>query len=71
MSEMEIIHISYAKVYQFEHITFEYHYWCGSAFLRRKDHETKENWKRPARDWAALNRWCNLSEEQQKQYLIN
>ena len=41
MSEM-IKHMSYAKVYQFEHITFEYHRYCGPAFLRRERSRRKK-----------------------------
>ena len=70
MSEM-IKHMSYAKIYQFEHITFEFHRYCGPAFLRRKDHEEKNELLRPARDYAALGRWCRLSKDKQKKYLIN
>lgn len=67
---MQIIHLNIGKVYQYQHITFEFHRYCGVTFLRRKDHEMKENYDRPLRDWKALERWCKMSPEEQQMYRI-
>ncbi len=67
----ELIHISYAKVYQFKHITFEWHSYCGPFFLRRKDLEPKDERKgRPMRDYGVLNQWLRLDKEDRENYRV-
>lgn len=64
------MHISFTRVYQYKHITFEFHQWLGPLFLRRKDHEAKNNQYRPMRDYALLYKWIRMSEEEQERYRI-
>lgn len=66
----KLIHISFSNVYQFEHITFEIHSYCGALFLRRCDHEPKNNQIRPMRDYAALSRFLNLTHKEKTFFKI-
>ena len=65
----QIIHISYGIGYQYKSITFEFHRVCGPTFLRRCDHEMK-NEQSNSRDNAMLNQWLTLSLEERENYRI-
>lgn len=58
----KLIHISFAKIYRFEHIAFEWSDYLGPVFLRIKDLKPKNNQWRTNRDYAALERFLRLSE---------
>ena len=67
---MELVHVSFSKVYRFKSILFEWHSYCGPLFLRRKDMEPKNEQQRPMRDYGLLSKWCNMSKTKQEQYRV-
>ena len=70
-STMEVIHVSWAKIYRYKSITFEWHFWCGPMFLRRKDLEPKSLPHHvPNRYWGELSQWQRLSEAERENYRI-
>jgi hypothetical protein len=64
------MHLSRNGGYQYKHIYFEWHVYCGPCFLRRKDSEPKNKQFRPMRDYAAINKWCELSPADKEAYRI-
>lgn len=66
----QLIHLSFCKAYQFKGITFEWHDYCGPAFLRRKDFEMKPQLQRPMREYGLLGQWLRLSKIEREQFRI-
>lgn len=64
------MHISISGGYQYKHIYFEWHSYCGPLFLRRKDSEPKPQQFRPMRDYAALWQWQQLTKQQQEEFRV-
>ncbi len=64
------MHISYARVYKFKHLMFEWHSYMGPVFLRHADCEPKPEQLRPMRDYAVLNKWERLCKNEREQYRI-
>ena len=52
--KMEIIHMSFAKIYHFKHLVFDCHEYLGPQFLRHKDHEAKDMRRASGRDWGVF-----------------
>ena len=67
---VQLIHMSFSKVYQFKSITFEWHDYCGPTFLRRKDSEMKPQLQRPMREYGMLRQWLRLSKTEREQFRI-
>lgn len=67
---MELIHISFAKIYQFKSITFEFHEYCGPTFLRRKDLEMRSDRSIQQRQWSEFGQWIRLSADQREEYRL-
>jgi hypothetical protein len=65
-----IINITYQKIYEFQHLLFEYHPYMGPVFLRHKDCEPKNQQLRPSRDYGVLNKWEKLSKEEKETFRI-
>ncbi|WP_146071873.1 hypothetical protein [Marinobacterium lutimaris] len=65
---MKIIHMSFAKIYGFKSITFEWHDYLGPTFLRRKDYELRPVRSIPLRQWGELGQWMRLSDVQREEY---
>lgn len=70
IKEVQIIHISIGKVYQYKHLIFENHHYCGPQFLRHKDHEDKDMRHASGRDWGVFNQWWRMDAEKREQYRI-
>ena len=67
---MEIIHISWGKVYKFGRTTFDFHWYCGPTFLRKTSLEPR-GWKNiSSRNWADFNKWGKLNDNEKRKYLI-
>lgn len=67
---VELIHISFNKVYRYKHVTFEWHRFCGPLFVRMKDLEPKSQQLRPMRDYKVINQWANMPDEDKEKYLV-
>lgn len=66
----DIIHISYAKIYKFERIVFEWSDYLGPVFLRLKDLQPKNNQWRTNREYASLDRFLRLSESDKEEFRL-
>ena len=62
------MHLSICRGYQYKHIHFEWHSYCGPTFLRIKDSEPKSQQLRPMRDYAALAKWESLNKEEREEF---
>ncbi len=60
---MEIIHMSFAKIYKYKSLIIDWHEWCGPTFLRHKDHEPKDMAKVGGRQWGEFSQWYRLSDK--------
>ena len=68
---MEIIHMSFAKIYKYKSLIIDWHEWCGPTFLRRKDHEPKGMGRVGLRQWGEFSQWYNLSDNDKEKYRIS
>jgi len=67
---MEIIHISWAKIYKYKSLIIDWHEYCGPAFLRRKDYKPKDMSRISLRQWGEFNQWLRLSEVEREKYSL-
>jgi len=70
ISTMEVIHVSWAKVYKYKSICFDWHDYCGPTFLRVKDLESKNQQHRPMRDYGLLSQWLDLNDAEREKYRL-
>jgi hypothetical protein len=68
--EMQIIHVAFAKIYQYKSVTFELHEYFGPTFLRRKDFEPRSAWSIQQRQWSEFGQWFRLSADQREEYRL-
>lgn len=67
---MSNVFITFARVYRFKSICFEWHNYLGPTFLRIKDFEMKPEQFRPFREYGLLNQWLKLSDEEREGYRV-
>lgn len=67
---MEIIHMSFAKIYKYKSLIIDWHEYCGPTFLRHKDHEVKDMSKIRCRQWGEFSQWYRLSEDEKEAFRI-
>ena len=67
---MEVIHISWQRVYQFKGVTFEHHNYLGPMMLRRKTYEPRNFRNIRARQWAAYGSWLRLVETEREKFRV-
>ena len=71
MINIDLIHVSFAKIYKFGGLTFEDHAWCGPQPLRRSDLEMLSMSSMSARRWADYSKWFALDDDEREKYRIN
>lgn len=67
---MEIIHISWQRVYRFKSVTFEHHNYLGPLMLRRKTFDSRNHRNIKARQWADYYQWLRLPEKEREQFRL-
>jgi len=67
---MEIIHMSFAKIYRFECVTFEHHDYLGPMMVRRKSFNARNFKNINARQWSAYAKWLRLNDNEREKYRI-
>ena len=65
---MQIIHVAFAKIYQYKSVTFEWHDYMGPTMLRRKDYEPRSMRSISLRQWGEFGQWHGLSETEREGY---
>lgn len=69
-NKLQVIHMSFAKVYKYKSICFDWHEYLGPTFLRMKDYEAKSEQYRPFREYGLLNQWMKLNDEGREEYRV-
>lgn len=67
---LNIVHMSFARVYQFKGLTFEHHDYLGPTMLRRKTHKDRDYRAIKGRQWGLYYQWLRLPFEQREQFRI-
>jgi hypothetical protein len=67
---MEIIHMSFIKIYQYKSVTFEWHDYMGPTMLRRKDYKPRSMRSISLRQWGEFVKWYGLSEAEREEYRL-
>ncbi len=70
MSNLNIIHMSFAKIYKYKSLIIDWHDYLGPTFLRHKDHEPKNMARISLRQWGEFLQWHSMSKENQEKYRI-
>lgn len=70
MSEMQIIHISCAKIYRVGGVTFEWHNYLGPRILNRHTEEERNYRNISLRNWAMVWKFNNMTAVEREQYRL-
>ncbi len=69
-NNIEIIHMSFVKVYKFGCATFEHHDYLGPEMLRRKSHNARNYKNVKARQWSDYHKWLKLSAKEREAFRV-
>ena len=69
-SNLEVIHISYSKAYRVGGVSFEWHNWCGPLIINRHTEKERKFRNISLRNWAMINRFSGMTEEERELYRI-
>lgn len=67
---MDIIHMSFARIYRFECITFEHHDYLGPLMVRRNSFDERNFKNIRSRHWAAYGKWLKLSVDEREKFRL-
>ena len=70
MSEIKIIHISWANIFMFKGVTIDWHNYLGPTLLRRTSHELRNDRNISLRTWGLVSQFARLDKEGREQYRI-
>lgn len=69
-NKFQVIHMSFAKVYKYKSICFDWHEYLGPTFLRMKDYEAKSEQHRPFREYGLLQQWLTMNDGEREEYRV-
>ncbi len=69
-NKLEVIHISYSKVYRVGGVTFEWHRWYGPSIINRHTEEERPYRNVSGRNWAMIGKFCSMTDEQKEFHRI-
>lgn len=68
--KMEIIHMSFARIYRFGCVTFEHHDYLGPLMVRRKSFNERNFKNIKSRQWAAYSKWLRLPGYEREKFRV-
>ena len=66
----ELIHLSFANVFQFNGVTIEWHRYGGPQVLRRKTWEPRNERNLSLRIWGIVDQFARLSKDEREKYRV-
>ena len=70
MEKMEIIHMSFAKIYKYKSLVIDWNEYLGPIFLRHKDHRAKDMSRIGRRQWGEFVQWWRMSDDEREAFRI-
>ena len=65
-----IIHISISKVYRVGGVTFEWRNYLGPTIINRHTGDMRNIKNVSLRNWAMINKFCRMSEQEKENHRI-
>lgn len=70
MTTMNIIHMSFAKIYRVAGVTFDWHDYCGPVILNRHTEKERQFKNISLRNWAAIGKFCSMSDKEKELHRV-
>lgn len=70
--KLELVHVSYSKIYRVGGVTFEWHDgWFGPLIINRHTEKERPFRSISRRNWAAINKFLRMTKEQRENHRIH
>ena len=70
MATLEIIHMSFAKIYKVNGVTFDWHHYCGPTIINRHTEKERQYKNISSRNWAAIAKFCAMSDAERELHRV-
>lgn len=70
MKALEVVHMSFAKIYRYKGVTFDWHEYLGPIVINRHTEKERDYRNISLRNWAMIGKFYKLSDEQKEEHRI-
>lgn len=67
---MEIINMTFAKIYRVNGVTFEWHDWYGPTIINRHNDRERKTKNISLRNWAAISKFLRMGAAEKESHRL-